>query len=327
MKLPRLLQTAALLISAFSLTPTNANAEWRPARPMTLVVPFAAGGPSDAVARVMAQAISDNLSQTVIIENVAGASGTLGAARVAQAKPDGHTLLFHHLALLAAPAFIQNLSYDTQKAFEPLGVLNNGPMVLVARVQSLSDLRSSKEAAAKALNFAHAGSGTNPHLCGMVLGKAFPIQPQFVSYRGTGPALNDLLAGHVDLLCDQLTTTLPQIKAGKVVALAVTSPERLPELPDVATAASLLGRDAEISVWNGLYAPAGTPTEILDRLNAVISKALDSPAVKSRFQEFGLIVTEPTDRTRAAHRDLFNREFQRWNKVVRDAGVAPAAAK
>jgi tripartite-type tricarboxylate transporter receptor subunit TctC len=161
----------------------------------------------------------------------------------------------------------------------------------------------------------------------MVLGKAFSVQPQFVSYRGTGPALNDLLAGHVDLLCDQLTTTLPQIKAGNIVALAVTSPERLPELPAVATAASLLGRDAEISVWNGLYAPAGTPTGILDRLNAVISKALDSPAVKSRFQEFGLIVTAPTDRTRSAHRDLFNSEFQRWNKVVRDAGVVPAAAK
>ncbi len=331
MKLTCLLRRTALLISAFSLASTGANAEWRPTRPMTLVVPFAAGGPSDAVARVMAQAISDNLGQTVVIENVAGASGTLGAARVAQAKPDGHTLLFHHLALLAAPAFIQNMSYDTQKAFEPLGVLNNGPMVLVARkdlgVQNLADLRSAKEAGSKALNFAHAGSGTNPHLCGMVLGKAFAVQPQFVSYRGTGPALNDLLAGHVDLLCDQLTTTLPQIKAGNVVPLAVTSPERLPELPDVSTSASSLGRDAEISVWNGLYAPAGTPTEVLDRLNAAVSKALDSPVVRSRFQDVGLIVTAPKDRTRSAHRDLFKDEFQRWNKVVRDAGVVPTNVK
>lgn len=325
MKFRHLLGVTALGISALCMAAADVNADWRPARPVTLVVPFAPGGPSDTVARVIGQGISKELGQNVVVENVAGAAGTLGAARVAQAKPDGHTVLFHHLALLAAPAFIPTLSYDTPTAFSPLGVLNNGPMVLVAQkglgVKTLSDLQSPTAAGGRSLNFAHAGSGTNPHLCGLVLGKAFSVKPQYIPYRGTAPALTDLMAGHVDLLCDQLTTTLPQIKAGSVIALAVTSPEPLSILPDVPTASSALGSDAEISVWNGLYAPAGTPDEILDAFNAAIIKALDDPAVRSRFEEFGLFVTPPDDRTRAVHQELFRTEFERWNRIVRESGA------
>jgi tripartite-type tricarboxylate transporter receptor subunit TctC len=326
-----LLRATALGVSVLLLASGHVYADWKPSRPLTLIVPFAPGGPSDTVARVIGQGISKELGQNVIVENVAGASGTIGAARLAQANPDGMTLLFHHLALLAAPAFIKSLTYDTSKAFAPLGVLNNGPMVLVARkdlgARTLADLQGISAKQGRTLNFAHAGSGTNPHLCGLVLGKAFSDTPQYIPYRGTAPALTDLLAGRVDLLCDQLTTMLPQIRSGALIALAVTSPEPVAELPDVATASSVLGAGTEISVWNGLYAPAGTPDNVLNGLNAAISRALDEPDIQARFKEFGLIVTRREERTREFHQKLFKSELERWSKVVRDAIAADEKAK
>ena len=312
---------AAVLVAAVSA----AGAQSFPSRPITMVVPFAAGGPSDAIARLVAQSMSGTLGQQVIIENVAGAGGTTGAARVAKAEPDGHVLLIHHVALPAGASLYKNLPYDTKTAFEPVGLVNTGPMVLVSKkdfpAKSARELFAYlKENGAKTL-IANAGVGSNSHICGILLGRSLGFKPSFVAYRGTGPAMNDIIAGQVDLLCDQSTTAVPQIEGGTVIAHAVTSKERLDVLPKVPTAAEAGLAAFDLTIWHGLYAPAGTPKGRVQALNAALQKALADATVLERFKAVGTQVYGAEQRSPEAHRRQFLAEIDRIAELMKAAGV------
>lgn len=314
------------LAAALALAALPAAAQDFPSRVVTMVVPFAAGGPSDTIARLIGQSMSTALKQQVIVENVAGAGGTAGAARVARAEPDGHTTLIHHVALPAGASLYKNLPYDTRTAFEPIGLVNTGPMVLVSKkdhpAKNAAELFGMlKRAGDKAL-IAHAGVGSNSHLCGVLLGQALGFKPTFVSYRGTGPAMNDIIAGQVDLLCDQSTTAVPQIEGGTVTAHAVTSKERLDVLKDVPTAAEAGLPAFDLTIWHGLYAPKSTPKERVAVLHAALQKALGDPAVTDRFRSVGTTVYPPAERSPEAHQARFLAEIDRIAALMKAAGVA-----
>lgn len=318
---------AALALAA--LAAPGAAAQGFPSKPVTLIVPFAAGGPSDVIGRLLADHMGRTLGQQVIVENVAGAGGTAGAARLASAAADGHTILIHHLALKAAPALYNNLRYDTMTAFEPLGTVNTGPMVITGKMQLAAQNARDFFAYAKQqgdkLTVAHAGVGSNSHLCTVLLGQALGIKPTMVAYRGTGPAMNDLVAGQVDALCDQSTTAVPQIQGGKIRSYAVTSPQRLDVIKDTPTTREA-GVDMEMTIWHGLYAPKGTPAEALTKLHGALQTALGDAGINERFASFGTTAFPAAQRTREAHKTMFDAEVQRWAKALREAGVATSAA-
>jgi tripartite-type tricarboxylate transporter receptor subunit TctC len=301
----------------------GATAQTYPTKPITLIVPFAAGGPSDIIARLVGDHMGRTLGQQIVIENVAGAGGTLGARRLATADSDGYTLLIHHLALAAAPS-LYKLSYDTKTALVPVGLINTGPMVIAGKL-SLPPTDSKaffpyiKENASK-LTVAHAGVGSNAHLCAVLLSQMLGAEFTQVAYRGTGPAMNDLISGQVDLLCDQTTTAVPQIQAKQVRAYAVTSPKRLAALPDTPTT-NEAGVNLEMAIWHGLYAPENTPAPILDKLNEALQAALKDPKVVERFNAVGTIPFPASEWTRPAHAARFNAEIDKWAKVLKAAGV------
>ncbi len=309
----------------------DAQAQPFPNRIVTLVVPFAAGGPSDVIARLIAQPMSQSLGQQVIIENVVGAGGTVAAARVARAAPDGYTMLIHHLALTAAPSLYGNLTYDTRKAFAPVGLVNTGPMVLLGRKsleeKTAQDLITYMKARGDKLTMAHAGVGSNAHLCAILLSEAIGTKPVYVPYNGTGPAMNDLVSGQVDVLCDQSTTAVPQILGGGVKGYIVTSNQPLDVIKDVATARSAGVPQFDMAIWHGLYTPAGTPPEIVTKLNEALRKALADPAVVERFKGVGTAPFPQTEWAAAAHEKRFLSEIDRWSKLLQAAGVTPATAR
>lgn len=254
-----------------------ALAQGFPSKPITLIVPFAAGGPSDVIARLLGEHMGRTLGQQIVVENIAGAGGTAGAKRLVTAPPDGYTLLIHHLALAAAPSLYSNLGYETQSAFAPVGLVNTGPMVIAGKlalppVDGKAFFPYAKQQAEK-LTVAHAGVGSNAHLCAVLIAQALGAKFSQVAYRGTGPAMNDLVGGQVDVLCDQSTTAVPQIQSDKIRAYAVTSPERLGVLPNVPTSREV-GTEIDMTIWHGLYAPKGTPAAALDRLNGALQAAL-----------------------------------------------------
>ncbi len=298
-----------------------------PSRVVTIVVPFAAGGPSDSIARLLAQSMSATLKQQVIVENVAGAGGTTGAARVAKAEPDGHTLLIHHVALPAGPALYKNLTYDTRTAFEPIGLVNTGPMVLISKkdhpAKDAKELFAHLKKNGDKELIATAGVGSNSHLCGVLLGQSLGFKPSFVAYRGTGPAMNDVVAGQVDLLCDQSTTAVPQIEGGTVRAHAVTAKERLDVIKNVPTAAESGLPALDFTIWHGLYAPQGTPKERIAILHAALQKALADPTVVERFKAVGTTVYPESERSPEAHRARFLAEIDRIASLMKAAGVEP----
>jgi tripartite-type tricarboxylate transporter receptor subunit TctC len=268
------------------------------------------------------------LGQQVVIENVAGAGGTAGAARVAAAAPDGYTILIHHVALKAAPALYNNLRYETAQAFEMLGVVNTGPMVIVGKTAlppaNARDFFAWMKAQGDKANFAHAGVGSNSHICTVLLGQALGVKPTMVAYRGTGPAMNDVVGGQVDVLCDQSTTAVPQIQGNKVKAFAVTSPRRLDVIKDVPTVTES-GINMDLTIWHGLYAPRGTPAEAANRLHAALQAALREPAIIERFAAVGTTPFPDAERSREAHRRLFDGDIARIGKALKDAGVATTA--
>lgn len=315
---------AALGLIAFGFA-SPAPAQSFPTKPVTLIVPFAAGGPSDVIARLLGDHMGRTLGQQVIVENVAGAGGTAGARRLASAEPDGHTLLIHHLALAAAPALYNNLTYDTQTAFAPVGLINTGPMVIAGKlalppVDGKSFFPFAKAQAEK-LTIAHAGVGSNAHLCAVLLGQALGVKFAQVAYRGTGPAMNDLVAGQVDVLCDQSTTAVPQVQGDKIRAYAVTSAERLGVLPNTPTAREL-GTEVDMTIWHGLYAPKGTPAASLDALNTALKAALKDQAVLDRFKAVGTSAFPEAEWSREAHARRFGAEIVKWAASLKAAGVA-----
>ena len=319
-----------VLVSFFALISlcvvARAQGEY-PSRPITLVVPYAAGGPSDVIARLIGQSMSATLGQQIVIENVAGAGGTTGAARVADARPDGHTLLIHHLALAAAPSLYGNLRYATLEAFEPVGLVNYGPFVLTSKLgvpadtiaQVLAWIRDNRDR----VTMAHAGVGSGSHLCNMLIQSALGVKVTEVAYRGTGPALNDVVGGQVDLLCDQTTNAVPQIQGGRVKAFAVTSAERNEQLRNLPTMKEAGLAEFEITQWHALYAPRATPPAIITRLSGALEKALAEPSIAARFADLGTVIFPANRRGPEATRDQLRSEVAKWERVIRAAGLRP----
>ena len=302
-----------------------AHAQNYPAKTITMIVPFAAGGPTDTVARLVAQSMGNTLKQQIIIENVGGAGGTIGAARASKAAPDGYTLFLHHIGHSTAPALYRKLSYNAVTDFEPIGLVTDVPMTLVARkdfpAKDFKEVLAYLKANKDKVTYANAGLGAASHLCGMLLQTAIGVDLTTVAYKGTGPAMNDLLGGQVDLMCDQTTNTTSQIKSGKIKAYGVTTKAPLAALPGVPTLSSAGLPNFEIAVWHGLYAPKGTPKAVVDTLSNALRTALKDPVVKQRFADLG---TEPVADERArpeALRNHLKSEIDRWAPIIQKAGA------
>lgn len=295
-----------------------------PNKSVTIVVPFSAGGPTDTVARLIGQAMSKDLGQQVLIENVGGAGGTLGAGRVARARPDGYTVLLHHIGMSTAPALYRKLPYDPQKDFEPIGLVTDVPMTLVARKdfppKDLKDLIVYVKKNKDKVTYGNAGLGAASHLCGTLFMSAIDTPLTTVPYKGTGPAMNDLLGGQIDFMCDQTTNTTSQIKAGKIKVYAVTTKQRVASLPEVPTASEAGLPKFEVVVWHGLYAPKGTPKAAVNRLTKALQSALQDPVVKERFAELGTEPVAQKDATPAALRAQLKAETNKWGPILKKAG-------
>jgi tripartite-type tricarboxylate transporter receptor subunit TctC len=323
----RALTSIALLLAALA---PPAKAQSAP-KPLTLVVPYAAGGGTDTVARLIGDQMSRALGRTVIIENVVGGGSTVANERVARSAPDGSSVLINHVGLLAAPSLFNNLRYDTQTAFEPVGLVNNAPMLLIGR-KSIPGANSKdlvdwiRQQGAKA-NFAHGGIGSNSHLCAVMMGNALGFKPTVVAYRGSAPAITDLLAGQIDLLWDQVTNALPQVQAGMLHGIAITSPERLEQLKDVPTTAELGIPEVSYTMWHGLYVAKGTPRETIDTLNAALRKAVSDPSVLAKLKDLGTLPFPAAEMTPEAHARLFASDLPRVTKLVESSGIKQGEAK
>ncbi len=317
----RLLATAALL----AVIPVAGFAQSYPTRTITVVVPFAAGGPTDTVARLVAESMGKDLGQTLIVENVGGAGGTLGAGRVAKADPDGYTLLLHHIGHATAAALYRKLAYNPITDFAPIGLITDVPMTIVAKTSlpptnGAELVKYIKEQGDK-LSYGNAGIGSASHLCGMMLMSTLGVQMTTIPYKGTGPAMTDLLGGQIDLMCDQTTNTTSQIKAGKIKAYALTTPTRVSALPDLPTTAEAGIANFEVAVWHGLYAPKGTPADVVAKLSASLKKALHDPKVVERFSELGTAPVADAKVDPAVHAAFVKSEIERWTPVIKAAGV------
>ncbi|OWJ76865.1 tripartite tricarboxylate transporter substrate-binding protein [Haematobacter genomosp. 1] len=313
------------LAAGFAMLAGAAMAQDYPTRQITMIVPFSAGGPTDTVARLVAESMSRDLGQQVIIENVGGAGGTLGAGRVATADPDGYTLLLHHIGMATSATLYRKLAYDTLGDFEYVGLVTEVPMTIVSRkdmeAADLKGLISYVKEHADEVTLANAGIGAASHLCGMMFMSAIDTPLVTVPYKGTGPAMTDLLGGQVDLMCDQTTNTTQQIKGGTIKAYAVTSPERLAIFPDLPTA-SEAGLDGfTVGIWHGIYSPKGTPAAINVRLSVSLQKALADPNVIARFAELGTTPSSAAEATPAALKEKLETEIARWKPVIEAAGV------
>jgi len=316
---------ACLLLAAMSQAGAQSN------RAVTLVVPYSAGGGTDTVARLIGDQMSRALGRTVLIENVVGGGSTIANDRVARSTPDGSTVLINHVALLAAPSLFVNLRYDTQTAFEPVGLVNNAPMLLIGR-KSIPGTGPKdyvewiKQQGVKA-NFAHGGIGTNSHLCAVMMGNVLGFKPTIVAYRGSAPAITDLLAGQIDLLWDQVTNALPQVQAGALHGIAITSPQRLEQLKDVPTTAELGMPEVSYTMWHGLYVAKGTPKETVGALNAALRKALSDAELLEKLKQLGTLPFPDSEMTPEAHARLFATDLPRVAKLVESSGIKASEAK
>jgi len=323
-KLSRLF-CAALLVLAVSIPSFAAGKDQYPSKVVTIVVPFSAGGPSDTVARLLAQALSTPLKNQIIVENVGGAGGTIGAARVAKARPDGYTLFVHHIGHATAPTLYRNLPYDSIRDFDPIGLINDGAMTLVARKDfpagNLRELLAYVKANKDKVNMANAGVGSASHLCGILFMSAIQTDFTTIPYKGTGPAMNDLLGGQVDFMCDQTTNTTSQIKAGRIKVYGVTTKNRSASLPNVPTMSEAGLPNFEISVWHALYAPKGTPKPIIDKLSRALQEALKDPVLKQRYADLSADPVAQNRATPEALRLHLKSEINKWGPVIKKAGV------
>src|SRR3954463_11385990 len=300
-------------------------------KPVTLVVPYAAGGGTDTVARLIGEHMARSLGRSVIIENQVGGGGTIANDRVARSAPDGTTILINHVALLAAPSLFNNLRYDTQTAFEPVGLVNNAPMLLVGRKSipgaGPKDYVAWIRTQSANANFAHGGIGTNSHLCAVMMGDVLGFRPTFVAYRGSAPAITDLLGGQIDLLWDQVTNAITQVQAGALHGIAVTSPQRLEQLKDVPTTAELGMPEVSYTMWHGLYVAKGTPKEIVDALNSALRKALSDPGLLEKLKQLGTLPFPDNEMTPEAHARLFATDLPRVATLVESSGIKASEAK
>ena len=314
-----------LALSALTIA-TGALAAY-PEKPVTIVVPFAAGGPTDKVARDLAEVLRKGLNnQTVIIENVGGAGGTLGAAKVAKSNADGHTLLLHHIGMATSPALYRNMPYKTLDDFEYVGMINEVPMTLIGRpnlpANNFAELRTWINANKGKINLANAGLGAASHLCGLLFQQAMAVDMTTVPYKGTAPAMTDLLGGQVDLMCDQTTNTTSQIESGKIKAFAVTTMKTLstPALSKLPTLDSQGLKGFNVSIWHGLYAPKGTPKAVVDQVNAALRNALKDPDFNKRQEALGAVIITDGRLAPAEHKKFVESEINKWGPAIKAAG-------
>jgi len=319
------LLTATLSLALASAT-TAVLADY-PDKPITMVVPFAAGGPTDKVARDLADVLRKQLNnQSVVIENVGGAGGTLGAAKVAKSSPDGYTVLLHHIGMATSPALYRKLPYDTLGDFEYLGMVNEVPMTVIGRntlpATNFAELHKWIDANKGKINLANAGLGAASHLCGLLFQQSLKVDMTTVPYKGTAPAMTDLLGGQVDLMCDQTTNTTQQIESGKVKAFAVTTAKRLstPALAKLPTLDESGLKGVTVSIWHGLYAPKGTPKAALDKLNAALRAALKDPEFVKREEALGAVIVTDSRTGSAEHKKFVEAEINKWGPIIKAAG-------
>lgn len=296
-----------------------------PAKPVTVVVPFSAGGPTDVVARLIGVPMGKALGQTVIIDNALGAGGTIAAAKVARAAPDGYTIFLHHMGMSTAPALYRKLSFDPLKDFEYIGQVVDVPMTLLGRkdlpANNFKELQAYVKANGNKVTLANAGLGAVSHLCGLLFMSQMGVELTTVPYKGTGPAMNDLLGGQVDLLCDQTTQTVPFIKDGRIKVYGVTTHNRLGSLPNVPTLDEQGLKGFEVKVWHGMYAPKGTPKEVIDKLNAALKTAMADPHVKQRLAELSSDIPSADKMTPEGLRTHLTAEIAKWGPVIKKAGI------
>jgi tripartite-type tricarboxylate transporter receptor subunit TctC len=316
-------RTFATLVALVAAASAHAQARW-PERTITLVVPFAAGGPTDVVARTLGASLTKSLGQTVVVENKLGAGGTIAAAYVAKAAPDGYTFFIHHNGMATAPALYRKLSFDPLKDFEYVSQAVEVPMTLLARKDfppnNFQEMVAYVKANQEKMNLANAGLGAVSQLCGMLFQRAIGVQVTEVPFQGTAPAMNALLGGQVDIMCDQTTQTVPQIQAGNVKLYGVTTRDRVKVLPDTPTLAEQGLKDFEVVVWHGIYAPKGTPKPIIEKMNVAVRAALKDPLVIKRMDDLGAeIVPDATNTPEALHAWLKS-EVDKWGPVIKAGG-------
>jgi tripartite-type tricarboxylate transporter receptor subunit TctC len=321
----RAIALAVIVPLSLALGAGSVLAQAYPARPISLIVPFAAGGPTDIVARTLAAAMAKPLGQTVLVENKLGAGGTLAAGYVAKAAPDGYTFLIHHNGMSTAPALYRKLAFNPLTDFEYVGQVVDVPMTLLGRkdlpAKNLQELMAYVKANASKINLANAGLGAVSHLCGMLFQKALGADVTTVPFSGTAPALNALLGGQVDLLCDQTTQTTQHIKAGTVKFYGVTTKERIRAMPDAPTLSEGGLKDFEVVVWHGVYAPKGTPAAVIDKFNAALRTALKDPAFANRMTDLGAELVPDAKQTPEGLKSWLQSEILKWGPVIRSAGV------
>ena len=312
---------AAFAVLLFS---TVAIAQY-PTKPVTMVVPFAAGGPTDTVARQVAAVMAKTLGQTVIIENVGGAGGTIGVGKVVSAPNDGYTLLLMHIGISTAPALYRTLKYDVNKDLEPIGLVTEVPMTVIARqdfpAKNFAEFVTYVKANKAKVSYANAGVGSASHLCGMLFMSAIETDLLTVPYKGTAPAMQDLLGGQVDFLCDQTTNTTSQIKGGKVKAYGVTSMARVASLPDLPTLNESGLKGFNVGVWHGIWAPKGTPKAVTERVVAALHAALKDDSVKAKLADLGATPEPAYRQTPDALRTHLAAEIAKWGPIIKKAGV------
>ena len=315
-----------LIATLAALTAVSAFAEY-PDKPITIVVPFAAGGPTDKVARDLAEALRKPLGgNTIIIENVGGAGGTLGATKVARANNDGYTLLLHHIGMATSPALYRTMQYKTLEDFEYLGMVNEVPMTLIGKpglpANNYAELAKWIDANKGKINLANAGLGAASHLCGLLFQNTLKVDMTTVPYKGTGPAMTDLLGGQVDLMCDQTTNTTAQIEGGKVKAYAVTTMKRLttPALAKLPTLDESGLKGFNVTIWHAMYAPKGTPKAITDKINAALKLALHDADFVKHQEALGAVIVTDARVNGPEHKKFVEAEIAKWGPIIKAAG-------
>ncbi|MCF8190129.1 tripartite tricarboxylate transporter substrate binding protein BugD [Polynucleobacter sp. MG-Unter2-18] len=317
----------AAVVSASTLLGSNiasAQKDW-PTKSISLVVPFAAGGPTDSIARLIAVPMGQSLGQTVVVENVPGAGGTIASTKVARAAPDGYTIYIHHMGMATAQALYDKLPYDPMTSFEYIGQVADVPMVLLGKkdlpANNFKELEAYIRANGSKVTMANAGPGAVSQLCGLLFQSRMGVRLTNIPYKGTGPALTDLLGGQVDLLCDQTTQTIPYIKDGRVKAFGTTTMKRLPAIPNVPTLNEQGLKGFEVKVWHGVYAPKGTPKPVLDKINAALKKALNNPDVKKRLDDANIDIVSMDKVSANGLKDHLDKEINVWGPVIRKANI------
>ncbi|QWD85799.1 tripartite tricarboxylate transporter substrate binding protein BugD [Polynucleobacter asymbioticus] len=317
----------AAVVGASTLLGSNiasAQKDW-PTKSITMVVPFAAGGPTDSIARLIAVPMGQALGQTVVVENVPGAGGTIASTKVARAAPDGYTIYIHHMGMATAQALYDKLPYDPMTNFEYIGQVADVPMVLLGKkdlpANNFKELEAYIKANGSKVTMANAGPGAVSQLCGLLFQSRMGVRLTNIPYKGTGPALTDLLGGQVDLLCDQTTQTIPYIKDGRVKAFGTTTMKRLPAIPNVPTLNEQGLKGFEVKVWHGVYTPKGVPQPILDKINAALKKALNTPDVKKRLEDSNIDIVPMEKVSAKGLKDHLDKEINVWGPVIRKANI------